>query len=147
MLDTSRYNFRIVPNCTYQEAKVKIMDDLFYTESHEWVKLDKDTAYIGITDFAQHELGDIVYVELPEIGDKIAAGEAFGSVEAVKAVEDIIAPVSGEIIMINSELEDSPDLINKSPFEDGWLLKVKLTSPEEIENLLSALEYKDIVEA
>ncbi len=129
------------------EDTVKIMDDLYYTESHEWVKVDKDTAYIGITDFAQHELGDIVYVELPEVGDSISAGEAFGSVEAVKAVEDIIAPISGEVLAINTELEDSPDLINKSPFEDGWLLKVKITSPEEIENLLSAVEYKDIVEA
>jgi glycine cleavage system H protein len=126
---------------------VKIIDDLYYTESHEWVRLDKDTAYVGITDFAQHELGDIVYVELPEIGDNLAAGEAFGSVEAVKAVEDIIAPLSGEVISINTELEDSPDQINKSPFEDGWLIKIKLSNVEEVENLLTASEYRNIVEA
>jgi len=124
-----------------------ILDDLLYTESHEWVKVDGDTAYIGITDFAQHELGDIVYVELPEEGDKVAAGEPCGTVEAVKTVEDIISPVSGEVIKVNMELEDSPDLINKSPFEEGWLMKLKLTNAEELENLLSASEYKKIVEA
>lgn len=124
-----------------------IPDDLYYTESHEWVRVDGDEAVMGITDFAQHELGDIVYVELPEVGKKVSAGEPCGSIEAVKAVEDINSPVSGKVESRNSDLEDSPDLINKSPYEEGWLIKVKLSNPDELENLLSAAEYKKIVEA
>jgi len=123
-----------------------ISEDLFYTESHEWVKVHGDVAYIGITDYAQSELGDIVYVELPEEGDEITMGEAFGSVEAVKAVEDIIAPLSGEVLKVNSELESSPELINQSPFEDGWLIKIRLSDKEELEKLLSAADYKEHIE-
>lgn len=124
-----------------------IPDELYYTESHEWLRVEGDDAFMGITDFAQHELGDIVYVELPDAGKKVAAGEPCGSIEAVKAVEDIICPVSGKVENKNSDLEDSPDLINKSPYEDGWLIKIKLSSKEELENLLSAAEYKKLVEA
>ncbi len=123
-----------------------IPDDLYYTESHEWVRLEGDVATMGITDFAQHELGDIVYVELPDAGKAMAAGEPCGSIEAVKAVEDIISPVSGKVESRNSDLEDNPDLINKSPYEDGWLVKVKMSNLDEVENLLSAVEYKKIVE-
>ncbi len=123
-----------------------IPEDLYYTESHEWIMLDGDIATMGITDFAQHELGDIVYVELPDVGRKVSAGEPCGSIEAVKAVEDIICPVSGKVESRNGDLDDSPDLINKSPYEDGWLIKIKLSNPEEIENLLSAAEYKGIIE-
>lgn len=122
-----------------------IKDDLLYTESHEWVRVDGDLATIGISDFAQHELGDIVFVELPDAGSKVSGGEPCGSIEAVKAVEDLISPVSGKVEEKNSDLEDSPDLINKSPYEDGWLIKVRLSNREELENLLSAVEYQKII--
>jgi len=122
-----------------------IQDDLLYTESHEWVRVEGDLATIGISDFAQHELGDIVFVELPEVGTKVSAGEPCGSIEAVKAVEDLISPVSGTVEEKNGDLEDSPDLINKSAFEEGWLVKVRLSNPEELENLLSPVEYQKII--
>lgn len=124
-----------------------VKEDLLYTESHEWVLIDGDLAIIGITDFAQHELGDIVFVELPEVGTKVSAGEPCGSIEAVKAVEDLNSPVSGKVEEKNTDLEDSPELINKSPYDDGWLIKVRLSSPEEVENLLSAAEYQRIIPA
>ncbi|HPB18837.1 MAG: glycine cleavage system protein GcvH [Candidatus Cloacimonas sp.] len=124
---------------------MEIRDNLYYTESHEWVHIVEDIATIGISDFAQHELGDIVFVELPEVGQNVAAGEPCGSIEAVKAVEDLICPVSGIIEEKNIELEDSPELINKSPYEEGWLLKVKMSSSEELENLLTAAEYQKII--
>ncbi|HOH98638.1 MAG TPA: glycine cleavage system protein GcvH [Candidatus Cloacimonadota bacterium] len=122
-----------------------IPEDLYYTESHEWVRVEGDLATIGISDFAQHELGDIVFVELPDAGMKVSAGEPCGSIEAVKAVEDMISPVSGKVEERNSDLEDSPDLINKSPYEDGWIMKVRLSNPDELENLLSAKDYKNII--
>lgn len=123
-----------------------VLDDLYYTESHEWIRVDGDTAVIGITDFAQHELGDIVYVELPEAGVKVSSGEPCGSIEAVKAVEDINSPLSGKVEEKNSDLDDAPDMINKSPYEDGWLYKIKLSNPDEIENLLTAVEYSKLIE-
>jgi glycine cleavage system H protein len=124
------------------EENMIIQDDLFYTESHEWVRIDGDLATIGISDFAQHELGDIVFVELPEVGSKVSAGEPCGSIEAVKAVEDLNCPVSGKVEEKNSDLEDSPDMMNKSPYEDGWLIKVRMSNMEELENLLSASDYQ-----
>jgi len=127
------------------EENMIIKDDLLYTESHEWVHIEGDLATIGISDFAQHELGDIVFVELPEVGTKVSSGEPCGSIEAVKAVEDLISPVSGKVEEKNTDLEDSPDLINKSPFDEGWLIKVRLSSNEELENLLSAIEYKNLI--
>ncbi|MDP8269488.1 MAG: glycine cleavage system protein GcvH [Candidatus Tenebribacter davisii] len=123
-----------------------VKNDLLYTESHEWVELIGDEAVIGITDYAQHELGDIVYVELPEIGENVEKGEGFGSVEAVKAVEDILSPVSGEVIAINEELEDKPELLNSDAFGDGWIIKVRLTNKDELEDLLKADKYKDLIE-
>ncbi|MDP8231092.1 MAG: glycine cleavage system protein GcvH [Candidatus Zophobacter franzmannii] len=125
---------------------MKILDDLFYTETHEWVKLEGDTAYVGITDFAQQELGEIVYVELPEAGDTVTSGEPFGSVETSKAVEDVNSPISGEVLSVNSELEDSAETVNNSPFEDGWLIKVRLSDKNEISKLISAAAYKKIIE-
>ncbi len=122
-----------------------VKEDLLYTESHEWVRVEGDLATVGISDFAQHELGDIVFVELPEVGTKVSAGEPCGSIEAVKAVEDLISPISGKIEEKNTDLEDSPDLINKSPYEEGWLVKVRLSNPDEVENLLSALEYRKTI--
>jgi len=123
-----------------------VKNDLLYTESHEWVEVIGDEAVIGITDYAQHELGDIVYVELPEIGENVEKGEGFGSVEAVKAVEDILSPVSGEVIAINEELEDKPELLNSDAFGDGWIIKVRLTNKDELEDLIKADKYKDLIE-
>jgi glycine cleavage system H protein len=124
------------------EENMIIQEDLYYTESHEWVRVENGVATIGISDFAQHELGDIVFIELPDVGSKVSAGEPCGSIEAVKAVEDFNSPVSGKVEEKNSDLEDSPDMINKSPYEDGWLIKVRLSNKEELENLLSAAEYQ-----
>jgi glycine cleavage system H protein len=123
-----------------------VLDDLLYTESHEWIRVDGDLATIGITDFAQHELGDIVFVELPEVGSKVSSGQPCGNIEAVKAVEDLFSPVSGKVEEKNTDLEDSPDLINKSPFEDGWLIKVRLSNLDELEDLLAAVDYKKLIE-
>jgi glycine cleavage system H protein len=124
------------------EEKMKIQDDLYYTETHEWVQVNGDIATIGISDFAQHELGDIVFVELPEVGQKVSSGEPCGSIEAVKAVEDLVSPISGKVQEKNTDLEDSPELINKSCYEDGWLFKVKMSNQEELDNLLTAAEYQ-----
>lgn len=122
-----------------------ILEELLYNESHEWIRVEDNVATIGITDFAQSELGDIVFVELPEIGMRVNAGEPCGSIEAVKAVEDLISPVSGKIVEYNGELEDSPDLINKSAYEDGWIMKVEISDMDELENLMSAADYKRMI--
>jgi glycine cleavage system H protein len=123
-----------------------VLDNLLYTETHEWVKVDGDVVTLGITDYAQHELGDIVYVELPNVGDELTIGEALGSIEAVKAVEDIISPISGEVLEINEELEDTPETINSSAFENGWLIKVKISDASDLDTLLKADDYKTIIE-
>ncbi len=123
-----------------------VIEGLFYTETHEWVKVEKEEAYIGITDHAQHELGDIVFVELPDAGDEVEAGEAFGSVEAVKAVEDLVSPISGEILEINEDLADQPELINSSAFENGWLIKVKIADASELDKLLNSEKYAELIE-
>jgi len=119
---------------------------LRYTQEHEWVSLEEDgTATIGITDFAQSELGDIVYVELPQEGDALIQMESFGTIEAVKTVSDLYAPVSGQVLGVNPQLVDAPTLINESPYDDGWLLRVKLSDPGELEKLLSAEQYGEQV--
>jgi glycine cleavage system H protein len=118
--------------------------ELKYTKDHEWVKVDGDVATIGITEFAAGELGDIVYVEVETIGDTFETGEVFGSVEAVKTVSDLFMPVSGEILELNSELEDNPELVNESPYGDGWMIKVKI-SGDLPGDLLSASEYSELV--
>ncbi len=123
-----------------------VKENLLYTETHEWVEVIGDEAVIGITDFAQHELGDIVYVELPELGDNVEKGEGFGSVEAVKAVEDILSPITGEVVAINEELEDKPETINEDAFGDGWIMKVKLSDKNELEDLISAEKYAELIE-
>ena len=117
--------------------------DLKYTKDHEWVKVDGDEATVGITDFAQGELGDIVYVEIETEGDSLNANEVFGTVEAVKTVSDLFMPVSGEIIAVNSELEDSPEKVNESAYEDGWMIKIKLSDASELDGLMSAEEYTE----
>ncbi|WP_297335142.1 glycine cleavage system protein GcvH [Algoriphagus sp.] len=118
--------------------------ELKYTKDHEWVKIDGDIATIGITEFAQSELGDIVYVEVETVGETIEAGEVFGTVEAVKTVSDLFMPLSGEVIEFNEELEGSPELVNESPYESGWMVKVKI-SGDLPEDLLSAEEYTELV--
>lgn len=121
----------------------KILEDLRYADSHEWVKLDGDTATVGITDYAQHALGNIVYVDMPEVGDEVNTGEEFGAVESVKAASDLISPVSGEVIEINEALEDEPELVNQDPYAN-WIMKVKVSDPSEIDNLLDAAAYAKV---
>lgn len=122
-------------------------DTLRYTKEHEWVLVDGDTGTIGITDHAQQELGDIVYVDLPKPGTSIAQGAALGSVESVKAVSDIYAPVSGEVLEVNPVLADTPERLNEDPHGDGWLVKMKLKDPAQAANLMSAADYENYVGA
>ncbi len=124
---------------------MKIKENIRYAESHEWVSLDGEIATVGITDYAQHALGDIVYVDMPEVGDEVSAGEEFGAVESVKAASDLYSPVSGEVVEINEALEDEPGLINQDAFEN-WIMKVKVSDPSEVEALLDAEAYAKICE-
>lgn len=119
--------------------------DFKYSEEHEWVKTEGNNVRIGITDFAQSELGDIVFVELPEVGDEIEADEPFGSVESVKTVSELYAPVSGKVVEINEELEDSPEFVNESPFEKAWMIVVEPSDTSELENLMDASAYKEMI--
>ncbi|MDD3463898.1 MAG: glycine cleavage system protein GcvH [Candidatus Cloacimonetes bacterium] len=123
-----------------------VPDELYYTESHEWVSVKDGIATIGITDFAQHELGDIVFLELPDTGAKVSAGEPCGTIEAVKSAEDLISPVSGVLENKNQEAEDNPEIINQSPYEEGWLYRVRMNNEEELANLLTPIEYKRLIE-
>jgi glycine cleavage system H protein len=119
--------------------------DLHYTKQHEWVRVSDDVGAVGITDYAQQELGDIVYVDLPRVGAKVEQGKVMGSVESVKAVSDIYCPVSGEVIEINDALATAPEKLNESPHGDGWLVKIRLSVPAEIQGLLSAADYEKYV--
>ena len=123
----------------------KIIENLRYTDSHEWVSLDGEVATVGITDYAQHALGNIVYVDLPEVGDEVTSGEEFGAVESVKAASDLISPVSGEVIEINEDLVDSPELLNEDAFTN-WIMKVRVNDPGEVNELMGAKEYASLVE-
>lgn len=116
--------------------------NLKYTSDHEWVKLEGDIATVGITDFAQGELGDIVYIEIETEGEELEKGEVFGSVEAVKTVSDLFMPINGKVLEINSKLEDSPEIVNDDPYGEGWLIKVKVSDPAEVESLLDAKAYE-----
>ena len=120
-------------------------NELRYTKEHEWVKVEGNTAVIGISDFAQHELGDIVFVELPEVGDEVTLDQPFGSVESVKTVSELYAPVSGTVVAVNEELSDSPELVNESPYETAWMIKVELSNPSEVEQLLTAEAYTELI--
>ena len=120
-------------------------DDLRYAESHEWVKLEGDIATVGISDYAQHALGDIVYVDMPEVGDEVEAGEVFGAVESVKAASDLLSPVSGTVEAVNEILEDAPESINADAYEN-WIMKVKVSDPAELEALLDAAAYAKLCE-
>lgn len=123
----------------------KVLENLRYADSHEWVKVEGDIATVGITDYAQHALGNIVYVDMPEVGDEVVAGEEFGAVESVKAASDLISPISGEVVEVNEALEDSPELINADAFEN-WIMKVKLSDASEIDGLLDAAAYAKVCE-
>lgn len=122
-----------------------IPDNLKYSKEHEWVKIDGDLALIGITDYAQGELGDIVFIELPNVGTKVAFMKPFGTIEAVKAVSDMFAPVSGEIVEVNKSLEADAGIVNSDPYGDGWIIKVKLADKSELNKLLDAAAYKEII--
>ena len=122
----------------------KILEGLYYSESHEYVRVEGEFGYIGITDFAQHELGNVVYVDMPEEDDEVAAGEEFGAVESVKAASDLISPVSGTVVETNAALDDEPGLINKDAFEN-WIIKGQLSDPGELDNLMTAESYKAFI--
>ena len=122
----------------------KIIDGLYYMESHEYVKVEGDFGFIGITDYAQHELGNVVYVDMPEVDDEVTAGEDFGAVESVKAASDLMSPVSGTVVEVNEALEDEPGLINKDAFEN-WIIKVEMSDKSELDNLMDAAAYKDMI--
>ncbi|NLI17094.1 MAG: glycine cleavage system protein GcvH [candidate division Zixibacteria bacterium] len=122
-----------------------IPQDLKYTKEHEWIRVEGDTGTIGITDYAQHELGDIVFVELPQVGAKVEFMKAFGTIEAVKAVSDIFSPLTGEIVDVNTALETNASAINTDPYGQGWIIKVKMTNPSELNNLLDAAAYGKLI--
>jgi glycine cleavage system H protein len=121
----------------------KILEELLYSESHEWVKVDGNIAIIGVSDFAQEEMGDITYVDAPSEGDNVAKGEDFGALESVKASSELYAPVSGEVVAVNEELEDKPELINEDPY-GAWIIKVKMSDASELDSLLSAAAYAEV---
>ena len=125
---------------------MNIPADLKFTKDHEWIKIDGDTATVGITDFAQGELGDIVYVDVDTLDDTVEEGEVFGSVEAVKTVSDLFMPLSGEVSEFNEELEDEPELVNTDPYGKGWMIKITISDASQIDNLLDAEAYKNIIQ-
>ena len=124
---------------------MNIPSNLKYTKDHEWIRVEGSFAFIGITDFAQGELGDIVYLEIETVGETLAKEEVFGTIEAVKTVSDLFMPVSGEILEMNPALADAAELVNKDPYENGWLVKIKMTDEAELADLLSAEEYKELI--
>ena len=126
---------------------MNIPSELKYTKDHEWVQIDGDIATIGITDFAQQELGDIVYVEIESIGETLDAEEVFGTVEAVKTVSDLFMPISGEVLELNTALEDMPESVNDDPYESGWMIKVKIEDPSQISGLLDSDAYQELINA
>ncbi len=134
--------------CKINQKNINDMNfpaELRYSKDHEWVKVDGDVAYIGITDFAQSQLGDIVFIDVATVGDTLAADEVFGSIEAVKTVSDAFMPVGGEVLEFNEALNDAPDAVNKDPYGDGWMIKVKMSDPSEVGNLMDAAAYKAMV--
>ncbi|MBD9247081.1 glycine cleavage system protein GcvH [Prevotella sp.] len=121
----------------------KVIEGLYYSESHEYVKVEGDFAYVGITDYAQHALGNVVYVDMPEVDDEVEAGEDFGAVESVKAASDLISPVSGTVVEVNEALEDKPELLNEDAFAN-WIMKVELSDKTELDNLMDAAAYEEL---
>lgn len=126
---------------------MKIPDDLKYTKDHEWIRIKNDEAVIGITDFAQHELGDIVFVEVETVGETIDKEDVFGTIEAVKTVSDLFMPVTGEVLEFNEALANEPELVNKDPYGDGWIIKMKISDSGQLDSLLSPSQYKEVIES
>jgi glycine cleavage system H protein len=124
-----------------------VPEDLHYSKDHEWVRVDGDQAIIGITDYAQNSLGDVVYVELPKAGEEFAANEPFGSVESVKAVSEVFTPIAGAVVTINESLADEPESVNSDPYGQGWMIRLKMANPGEVDSLLTAAEYEDFTKA
>ena len=124
-----------------------VPEDLHYSKDHEWVRVEGNEGVIGITDYAQDSLGDVVYVELPKAGDEFAANESFGSVESVKAVSEVFSPVAGTVVTINESLADEPETVNSDPYGQGWMIRVKMSNPGEVDSLLTAAEYEDFTKA
>jgi glycine cleavage system H protein len=124
---------------------MNVLDNLKYTKDHEWVKIDGNEAIVGITDFAQSELGDIVFVEVETEGETLASEEVFGTIEAVKTVSDLFMPISGKIIEFNSELEANPEMVNNDPYGDGWMIRVSIDDASQIDGLLTAAQYRELV--
>jgi len=120
-------------------------ENLKYTKEHEWLRIEEDIVVIGITDYAQDQLGDVVYVELPEVGTQVTQSEACGTIESVKTVSDLYAPVSGEVVKINEVLDDAPELLNNEPYGSGWIMEVKIKDPGELDNLLSSEDYETLI--
>ena len=120
-------------------------ENVKYSTDHEWVRVEGNEAYVGITDFAQEELGDIVFIDVTTEGETVEQGEVFGSVEAVKTVSDLMMPVTGEVLEVNPDLDDAPELINKEPYEGGWIIKISLENPDDVNGLMSADEYKEFI--
>ena len=118
---------------------------LFYTKEHEWIEFKNDLAIVGITDYAQSQLGDVIFVEFPEIGEDLHSGSSFGEVEAVKTVADLFAPISGKVLSVNKDIEDTPDLVNSDPYEKGWLIKISPSNYEEKDDLMNFEEYKSFI--
>ena len=126
-------------------SNMNVPENLLYTKDHEWLRVEGDFGYVGVTDFAQSELGDIVFIEIETVGETLMKEEVFGTIEAVKTVSDMFMPVSGEILESNPALEESPDVVNKDPYGKGWMVKIKLTNPSEVNDLLSSEKYKALL--
>jgi len=124
---------------------MKIPENLKYTKDHEWIRVEEDFAYVGVTDFAQGELGDVVFVEIETEGENLDKEEVFGTIEAVKTVSDIFMPISGEVLEINSKIEDEPELVNKDPYGEGWLIKISIADSSELDELLTPEQYNDLI--
>lgn len=125
---------------------MKVPENLKYTREHEWARIRGKIATVGITDYAQDQLGDVVYVELPDVADEVAKDEQFGTIESVKTVSDLFSPLSGEVIKVNEQLEDRPELVNEDPYGDGWMIQIQISDPDEIDELMSAEEYEAYLE-
>ena len=126
---------------------MNIPENCKYSQKHEWIRIEGDEAYVGITDYAQGELGDIVYIEIETVGEKLAKGETYGTIEAVKTVSDMFMPVSGEVLEFNAELEDDAELVNKDPFGKGWMIRISIDNPSELDDLLTPEQYKELISA
>ncbi len=126
---------------------MNLPEELRYSKDHEWLRVEGDTAVVGITDYAQSELGDIVFVEVPTVGETLSQGDTLGTIEAVKTVADVYMPIDGEVLEVNPELDSTPELINQDPYGKGWIAKIKLTNPDQVNDLLTADQYKELINA